>query len=130
MISREVCAAQARALHAHPGVRRVIFAGADGIPHVDDGVLEDRERAAAAAATLAGVALLFARGLGLDDPEGTVIYGGDQQAITRVIDEDLLLVVLADAGERGTGVYRAVRRVARTLAEASHAAPSVTATSR
>ncbi|GIG55140.1 roadblock/LC7 domain-containing protein [Demequina activiva] len=117
MIARDRCAAFARELHEHPGVHRVIFAGADGLAHYDDARLEDRERGAAAAATLAGVAGLVAQSLGLDETEGSVIYGTSRQVITRAVSDDLLLVVLADAGEPGNGVYREVRRVSRAIAD-------------
>ena len=116
MIDRERCAAFARELHEHPGVHRVIFAGADGLAHYDDATLEERAQGAAAAATLVGVAGLVAQSLGLDDTEGSVIYGSTRQVITRAVRDDLLLVVLADAGEPGNGVYREVRRVSRAIA--------------
>lgn len=97
-------------------MHRVIFAGADGLAHYDDAALEERARGAAGAATLVGVAGLVAQSLGLDEPEGAVVYGATRQVITRAVSADLLLVVVADAGEPGNGVYRAVRRVAREVA--------------
>nr|WP_255376134.1 roadblock/LC7 domain-containing protein [Demequina sp. NBRC 110056] len=105
----------ARGLREHPGVLRVIIAGADGVPIVDDAVLEDRERAAASAAALAGIVDLAAAALGVDDSQGSVIYGRERQVITRSVGGDVLLVVLALAGEPGTGVYRSVRRAAAEL---------------
>ncbi|MDN4481306.1 roadblock/LC7 domain-containing protein [Demequina muriae] len=117
MIARDRCAHYAQELHAHPGVHRVIVAGHDGIAHYDDAALGAREQGAAAAATLVGVAGLVAQALGVDEAEGAVIYGASRQVITRSVDGELVLVVLAEAGERGNGVYRAVRRVAAALAE-------------
>lgn len=122
MISRDRCAVHAQHLREHPGVQRVILAGADGLAHYDDATLSHREQGAAAAATLAGVAGLVAQSLGLERSEGAVIYGGTRQVITRTVTDDLILVVLAESGEAGKGVYRAVRRVAAQIARDSEAA--------
>lgn len=128
MISRERCALYAEELRSHPGVHRVIFAGHDGLAHYDDASLAAREQGAAAAATLVGVAGLVAQSLGVGDPEGAVIYGSSRQVITRSVTSDLVLVVLADVGEPGNGVYRAVRRVALSVAAEADAAADTAGT--
>ncbi|WP_084038079.1 roadblock/LC7 domain-containing protein [Demequina sp. NBRC 110053] len=120
MIPRDRCAAIAHELRAHPGVHRVIIAGADGRAHYDDLAFEARDQGAAAAATLAAVSALVAQSVGVESPEGSVIYGAAQQVITRAVGSDLVLVVVAAAGAPGTGVYRAARRAAAQLTDGEH----------
>ncbi|WP_297081113.1 roadblock/LC7 domain-containing protein [uncultured Demequina sp.] len=116
MTERKTCALHVEELRARGGVERVIVARVDGAAVIDDGVLEDRERAAASAASLAGIVDLAARALGLDETQGAVIYGHDRQIITRRINESLLLVVLAQTGGPADSIYPTVRRVSERIA--------------
>jgi len=123
MTLRETCEAHVADLRVREGVERVIVARTDGVAVVDDGVLDDRERAAASAASLAGIVDLAARSLGVDDTQGAVIYGHDRQVITRRIDDRLLLVVLARVGGAADGIYPLVRRISEQIAAAVASTP-------
>lgn len=114
MISREACAAEAAALRAVPGVRRVLFSRPDGAAHYDDATLADRELGAASVAVLVGATDHAAQSFGLGRAEGVIVYGSGVQLIARPVN-DLLMVVVADLEAAGHDVYRRVRAAGRRL---------------
>ncbi|WP_084077753.1 hypothetical protein [Demequina sp. NBRC 110057] len=118
ILSRERCLELAAPLVEHSGVRRVLVAHADGVPHVDTESLDARSHGAAAAAMAAGTAAIIGDGMQIDAVQGLVVYGVDEQVIARQVTAGLILVVVASLGGDGDGVYALVRKVGRDFAAA------------
>ncbi|WP_084102705.1 hypothetical protein [Demequina sp. NBRC 110051] len=115
MIARQDCALMVAPLVEHPGVSRVVVAHADGVAHFDTASLEEREKGAAAAAMAAATAAVIGRGMGLEGVQGHVVYAAEKQVVSRPVGSDAILLVVADTGPTGDGVYPLVRRIGREL---------------
>ncbi|WP_062072392.1 roadblock/LC7 domain-containing protein [Demequina sediminicola] len=105
-------------IRACDGVTRVIVAGADGLPYVDDSTLGDRERGAASVAALMGVVELTAQGLGVDGLQGAVIHGVDTEIIAQTVNDRVLLVVVTRRSRDQASLYREVQAAVGRIASA------------
>ncbi|WP_144268237.1 hypothetical protein [Demequina sp. NBRC 110055] len=129
MMARQDCALMVAPLLEHPGVSRVVVAHADGVAHFDTASLEEREKGAAAAAMAAATAAVVGGAMGLEGMQGHVVYAAEKQVVSRPVGSDAILLVVAEMGPNGDGVYPLVRRIGREL-ESGEAPSAVIGDSR
>ncbi len=109
-LTRDNAASTAATLRTVPGVQRVAVCHRDGVAFYDDLVLREREMAAAAVASLTGVADSVAHTFALGSPQGAVVYGDSSVVAVRPVARHYVMVVVASADADLALVYRAMRR--------------------